>query len=129
MAIIILTWHAHNDAKTCKICAAINGYTWVFDTSKGDVMTDALWHPIYGIVWSLSQGSNAHASGYLSGHTYNCRCKIDHKIDAEDILAKCVYLKEFLEETMSEISDTESGSYRKTTFEDIGIDPSKYGVH
>lgn len=127
MAIITITWHAIEDNRTCKICQAIDGYTWVFDTSKGDVMTDALWHPQYGIVWSLSQGSNAHAHGYLSGQTNNCRCTIEEHVNAEDVLAKCVFLKETIEGTVKEVDDTESGGVRSTTFEDIGIDPSKYG--
>jgi len=127
MPIITITWHAVEDARTCKICKAIDGYTWIFDTSKGDVLTDALFHPTYGIVWSLDQGSNAHAHGYLSGQTNNCRCQIEEHINMEDVDAKCVYLTELLKDLLSTVSDTEGGDHRTTTFEDIGVDPSKYG--
>lgn len=120
MAKITLTWITHNDDRTCKVCKALNGFQWVFEAGK-DVMTDALFHPTYGIVWSLSQGSNAHASGYLTGHTYNCRCRIDYKIEAEDILAKCVYLQQLAMEMSNDATDTKTGSYRSTTLEDLGI--------
>jgi len=93
MSKLMITWHASMDDRTCPICRKLNGYTWVFETGK-DVLTDALWHPEMGIVWSLAQGSNAHARGYLSGHRYKCRCRITHEFDLEDVLAKCVYLKE-----------------------------------
>jgi hypothetical protein len=127
MAIITLTWQTTVDDRTCKICKALNGYTWVFDTSRGDVMIDALFHPSMGIVWSLEQGSNAHAHGYLSGQTNNCRCRMHHTIDAEDVLAKSVYLAEIIKDIANDQTDTSLGSRRTTTFEDIGIDPSKYG--
>jgi hypothetical protein len=120
MAVLTITWHIC-DNNACKICKELNGYTWVFDTSKGDVMTDALWHPQFGIVWSLSEGSNAHARGYLGGRTNNCRCHIESEINAEDILAKCTYLVEMIKDAAgTEVSDTRTGSYRTTTLEDIG---------
>ena len=127
MAIISITWHTAGDDRVCKICRAIDGYTWIFDTSKGDVLTDALFHPVYGIVWSLEQGSNAHAHGYLSGQTNNCRCGIETNIDAEDILAKCTYLVETVKDAVNDVSDTKTGSYQTTTFEDIGVNPADYG--
>ena len=127
MPTIFITWHAIGDAKTCKICKDINGYTWIFETGK-TILTDALFHPIYGIVWSLSEGSNAHARGYLSGHTYNCRCRITYKITAEDTLAKSVYLAEIIKDLANDVSDTKKGNYRTTRPEDIGIDLSKYGI-
>jgi hypothetical protein len=89
-------------------------------------MTDALMHPVYGIVWSLSQGSNAHARGYGSGQRNNCRCQISYELMLEDVLAKCVFLKEIIQQ--AETFDYIKGSSRKTTFEDIGIDPGKYGL-
>jgi hypothetical protein len=120
MPTVSITWHAMADA--CPICKDLNGYTWVFQVGK-DVMTDALFHPQYGIVWSLEQGSNAHAHGYLSGQTNNCRCHIEPHIECEDVLAKCVYLREAIMDMASETSDTKSGSYQTTTFEDIGATP------
>jgi len=77
----------------------------------------------------LSLGSNAHASGYLGGHSYNCRCGIDSKIDAEDVLAKCVYLATIVRDAAGEeIPDTKIGNYRTTRPENIGIDLSEYGI-
>ena len=108
---ITITWHALPDA--CKICAALNGYTWIFEVGT-DVLTDALIHPVYGIVWSLEQGSNAHAHGYLSGQTNSCRCTIEPHINLEDILAKCTFLKETIQTITNETEPS-------TTLEDIGI--------
>ena len=126
MAIYAIMWHTHLDDRACKICVALDGYIWVFDTSKGDILTDALMHPVHGIVWSLTEGSNAHSRGYGSSHINNCRCFITTTITAEDILAKCTYLADIIKTTADEIDDTKGGDSRRTTFEDIGIDPSKY---
>jgi hypothetical protein len=125
MPIIIITWHTAHDDRVCKICNAIDGYNWIFVVGK-DVMTDALIHPMYGIVWSMSQGSNAHARGYGSGQLNNCRCQISYQLFVEDILAKCVFLREVVQETANSFDYIKGGS-RKTTFEDIGVDPGKYG--
>jgi hypothetical protein len=85
---ITITWHAIMDNNTCPICVVLNGYTWVFEAGA-DVLTDGLWHPQFGMVWSLALGSAAH------GHQrYNCRCHITPEIDVEDVLAKCVFLRE-----------------------------------
>lgn len=127
MPTITLTWHSVGDDRTCKICKALDNFVWVFETGK-NVMTDALFHPTFGIVWSLSEGSNAHSRGYLSGHDNNCRCEIEEQIFLEDVLAKCVFLKETITETLSETKAGAWNSSRKTTFEDIGIDPAKYGL-
>lgn len=130
-AIITLKWDSHDDERTCKICRGLDNYQWVFIVGK-DVMTDALWHPVHGIVWSLAEGSNAHSRGYLSGHNNNCRCEMEESLDLEDILAKCVFLKETIE-SFDQLPDvqtgsrTSRGSSRSTTFDDIGIDASKYG--
>ena len=94
MPSITVTWHSHMDERACKICKALNGYEWVFIAGK-DVMTDSLWHPMYGQVWSLSQGSNAHGHNF---ERYNCRCTLTFKLDAEDVLAKSVFLREQLVE-------------------------------
>ncbi len=117
MATLTITWHSTIDNKTCKVCRALNGYTWIFEAGK-DEMLDYLLHPTYGRVWSLSEGSHAH------GHTnYNCRCFITSEIKAEDILAKCVFLKETILDVLNEteIPDVKKGSYRTTTLEDLGI--------
>ena len=135
MAILTLTWHASMDEKTCPICRALNNHRFTFDTTKGPHLTDALFHPVYGIVWSMAQGSNAHdmtfGGHYGSGNTNNCRCTVTPNINAEDFLAKCVYLAELLKDALEETNleaDTKKGSYRTTRPEDIGIDLSKYGI-
>lgn len=78
------------DERTCPICLRLDGYTWVFTVGQ-DHLTDALFHPELGEVWSLSMGSNAHGHHF---QRHNCRCQIEFIIDMEDILAKCVYLRE-----------------------------------
>ena len=92
MPSVTIKWHI-KDNKACPICKELEGHEWVFVAGK-DVMTDALWHPKYGIVWSLADGSNAHG-GYHK--VRNCRCRITHEIDMEDVLAKCVYLREIVQ--------------------------------
>jgi hypothetical protein len=120
---ILITWRAVDDDRTCKICHAIDGYTWTFEVGK-DVLTDGLFHPAYGIVWSMEQGSNAHAHGYGSGQTNNCRCEIETDFDITDLVEKSDYLLSLVHD----VDDTKGGSYRTTTAEDIGIDLSKYGI-
>ena len=107
---IIITWVALHDRKTCLICKDIDGYQWVFEAGK-DFMTDALWHPVHGIVWSLSEGSNAHAPGYLSGHIYNCRCELKEDFDLEDILAKCIFLRELVQSQSEPYIPWRGGGY------------------
>jgi hypothetical protein len=127
-----ITWHTNVDDRTCPICRALNGFTWVFQAGK-DVMTDALFHPVYGVVWSMSQGSNAHdhtfGGAYGSGNENNCRCFLDgYTLNLEDVLMKCYFLKETLTVTANNVDDTKGGAYRRTRPEDIGIDLSKYGI-
>jgi hypothetical protein len=86
------------DERTCPICKALNGFQWIFETGK-DMLTDSLWHPVFGQVWSLSQGSNAHGHHF---QRHNCRCYITHQFDLEDVLAKCVYLREVVQRATSE---------------------------
>lgn len=100
MPTLTITWHIQDD-NACLICKALNGYTWVFEAGK-DILTDALWHPVFGVVWSLADGSSAH--GYHK--RYNCRCHIEPHYNLEDVLAKCVFLKEILSES-TEGSETE----------------------
>jgi hypothetical protein len=100
MASISITWHILDDA-ACPICKELNGYTWTFEAGK-DVMMDGLFHPKYGFVWSLSEGSNAH--GYHNKGN-NCRCHLSHGINAEDILAKCVYIQEMVKPALEVASE------------------------
>jgi len=98
MASISITWKAQMDDRTCPICKALNGHTWVFVTGK-NMMTDSLTHPSHGEVWNTTQGSQAH------GHTsINCRCSLDYKVDVSDIHAKLQTMMEDLEEKVNEQS-------------------------
>ena len=92
MPTITLTWHATLDNKVCPICKALDGYKWSFTTGK-DLMTDSLWHPAYGQVWSLSQGSNAHGHGF---GRYNCRCGVTAEIDVSDLKLKVQRIRDNL---------------------------------
>jgi hypothetical protein len=89
MSLIMVTWHAHVDDRTCPICLALNGYTWGFEVG-GDYGTSVatvqgsirsfLVHPEFGVVWELSIGSKAH------GHQrYNCRCHVTSEVDISDL--------------------------------------------
>jgi len=80
--VIAITWNAVMDARTCPICRALNGYTWVFNVTS-QPLPDELVHPTYGVVWNKSRGSQAH------GHErFNCRCGIKPTIDFSDIYGK-----------------------------------------
>ena len=88
MSRILVTWHASIDARTCPICKDLNGYTWIFEAGTGE-FDSYLTHPKHGMVWYIFQGSKAH------GHErFNCRCSMSVDYDLEDILAKCVFLRE-----------------------------------
>lgn len=89
MATLTITWHAVMDERTCSTCKALNGRTWIFETGKDQF--DGTLRVLGWVAWDMAQGSKAH------GHkSYNCRCRISHKFDLEDILAKCVYLAEIV---------------------------------
>lgn len=139
MPSVSVTWHTQGDDRVCPICRAINGYKWVFENE----MPDSLFHPTFGEVWNIHLGSLAHEHTFsvLSGHKVskpihglmsNCRCRTEGKIESlKDLADEIRALKEKLQTALGEqsdtVDDTQSGKRRKTTFEDIGIDPSKYG--
>jgi len=88
MPTLTITWHAVMDDRTCSTCKALNGYTWIFEAGK-DMFDGNLRHYLGWVVWDVYRGSQAH------GHErFNCRCTISYEIDLEDVLAKCVYLRE-----------------------------------
>jgi hypothetical protein len=99
MATLSITWHSVGDNHVCPICKELNGYTWVFETGK-DVLTDSLWHPVHGQVWSLSEGSNAHGHHF---QPYGCRCSISHQFDLSDIEAKCRLLAEQIQAAVATV--------------------------
>lgn len=135
MPSVSATWKAKNDARTCPICKAMNGYTWVFK----DVVPDSLVHPSFGEVWNTSIGSLAHEhqQTILSGHKIsrtmkygllsNCRCHVEPHFDLKDLL---VLIKKLRDEIKGEVEapDYQTGSHRTTTADDIGVDLTKYGL-
>ena len=124
-----VTWHTQHDDNVCPICKAIDGYVWTFENE----VPDSLVHPTYGEVWNISTGSLAHEHQLHKGSKYglisNCRCHVDSKVeDAQDLIKLLQDKINELTGEVKEVSDTKAGGSRKTTFEDIGIDPSKYGL-
>jgi hypothetical protein len=86
MATLSLTWHAMHDA--CPTCKALNGYIWTFKTGS-DMFNNLLFHPSYGVVWDVQNGSKAHGH-----HGWNCRCRITAAFDLSDTLASAQKLLE-----------------------------------
>jgi hypothetical protein len=127
MPSVSITWHTQHDDNVCPICKAIDGYTWNFENE----VPDSLIHPTYGEIWNITTGSLAHEHQLHKGSKYglisNCRCHTESKVDARDLL---YMLQKKIDEIKGavETDDTKSGSSRRTSFEDIGIDPSKYGL-
>lgn len=126
---VIIKWHTKHDDRVCPICKAIDNYEFGPYTE----VPNNLVHPTYGEVWNVTLGSLAHEHKLHKGSKYgllsDCRCSIEPQFDLKD-LAKVIHqLRNDLMAAVEEeqVDDTKGGSYRKTTFEDIGIDPSKYG--
>jgi hypothetical protein len=127
MPSISVTWHTQHDDRVCPICEAIDGYVFGPYTN---VVPDSLVHPTYGEIWNTVTGSLAHEHkqfGKKHGLMSNCRCQIESKLDATDLLYMLQRKIDELKNAVSEAPDYQKGSSRKTTFEDLGIDPSKYG--
>jgi hypothetical protein len=127
MPSVSITWHAVGDDRTCPICRAINGYT--FGPYEGEP-PDSLIHPEYGEIWNKITGSLAHEHkqfGKKYGLLSNCRCHVESKVDVQDLIRLIQNMIVSLKSEVSESPDYQKGNSRKTTFEDIGIDPSKYG--
>ena len=75
-------------------------------------------------------GSLAHEHkqfGKKYGLLSNCRCHHESKVDARDLIYLLQKKIDELKGQITEENDYQKGSSRKTSFEDIGIDPSKYG--
>ena len=131
MATATVTWHTQHDDRVCPICKDIDGYIWTFNGA----IPDSLIHPKWGEVWNTTTGSLAHEHQLHKGSKYEliskCRCEVEGKITSLKEEAEAVRkLKNKIKEALgeSEISDTKSGGYRRTTPEDIGVDLSKYGI-
>ena len=129
MVTIILRWKTTHDGRACDICKHIDNYEFVFQ----DEIPESFVHPVYGEIWNTTIGSLAHEH-YQYGKKYgllsNCRCKVEPvDVKAPELVEKLRELRDLLKENLEsgENPDYQKGSSRKTTFEDIGIDPSKYG--
>lgn len=126
MPTVSITWHTQHDDRVCPVCNAIDGYTWTFE---GDV-PDSLIHPEHGEVWNTVLGSLAHEVhqfGNKHGLFSTCRCHIEPKVDARDLIYLLQRKIDELKGEFKEVDDTKGGNSRGTSFGDLGIDPSKYG--
>jgi hypothetical protein len=126
MPSVSITWHTQHDDRVCPICAAIDGYTWTFE---GEI-PDSLFHPTYGEIWNNVLGSLAHEQeqfGKKYGLLSTCRCHTESKAEFTDLLFKLQKKIDEMKGDLIEAPDYKEGSSKKTSFEDIGIDPSKYG--
>lgn len=123
---VYFIWHTQHDDRVCPICRAIDGYRF----GPYDEVPDTLVHPEFGEVWNEHLGSLAHEHKLLSKNRAvvpTCRCHLEPKIDYSELLT---LLRKRIQEMTGELTgpdDTKGGDRRKTTFEDIGVDPSKYG--
>ena len=82
MPFLSITWRAVDDDRTCKVCRAINGYTWNFELGV-DAFPPYLEHPTHGVVWDTARGSQAH--GHKSD---NCRCHVATEFHLSDMVAR-----------------------------------------
>lgn len=115
-----ITWHTQQDDRVCPICKMLEGYKFGPYTE----MPQSLVHPAYGVVWDFVSGSAAHEHG---GGNSTCRCYITTEIDYTALIELLQQLIAKLSAAAGEVDDTKSGGSRSTTFEDLGIDPAKYG--
>jgi hypothetical protein len=126
MPTITITWHTQHDDRVCPICEAIDGYVFGPYTE----VPDSLIHPVYGEIWNIYLGSLAHEQpqfGKKYGLLSSCRCHTTNQLDARDLLYLLQKKIDELKGKFTEENDYQTGNSRKTTFEDIGVDPSKYG--
>jgi hypothetical protein len=114
-------WHALQDA--CPECRQLNGR--IFEGQN--IYQNTLWDPIWGDIWDM----NIDMPLTHGGTGAHCRCQLE--VQCHFDWEKLEELNR-LQETMvvansgQESFDYQKGSSRSTTFEDIGIDPSKYGI-
>lgn len=129
MVALTIVWHTQHDDRVCPICQAIDGYEFGPFTD----VPDSLMHPAYGEVWNIQTGSLAHEHQVHKGNKYGllstCRCHTETKlVDLQDLLYLLQKKIDEMTGELTEAPDYQTGGRRSTTFEDIGIDPSKYGL-
>jgi hypothetical protein len=114
-------WHALMDA--CPECRQLNGR--VFEGQN--IWQNTLWDPFWGDIWDL----NIDMPLTHGGTGAHCRCQLE--VQAHFDWAKIEELNKLQQVLNSnptqpqENFDYISGDTRTTSFEDIGIDPAKYG--
>ena len=128
MPSISIIWHTQKDDRVCPVCKAIEGYIF----GPYEDVPDSLVHPTYGEVWNITIGSLAHEHQVHRGSKYglisNCRCHVETKLDVKDLIYLLQKKIDEIKNQVAESPDYQKGGSRSTTFEDIGIDPSKYGL-
>ena len=128
MPSISIKWITQGDDRVCPICRDMNGY--IFGPFEGEV-PDSLYHPQHGEVWNKYTGSLAHEHKQFCkkyGLMSNCRCHHEHKIEAQDMLHLLQQKIDAIKGEIVDAPDYQTGGRRTTSFEDIGVDPSKYGL-
>ena len=72
-----------HDQRVCPICKAIDGFQWVFDVRQGasNLTNQGLVHPVYGLVWTPTLGSEAHGK-----HSNTCRCRLEFDFEFSEML-------------------------------------------
>jgi hypothetical protein len=83
MASLSIIWRTMGDNRVCPICAAIEGYTWTFETGANTGLPQEISHPVYGVVWNIYLGSEAHGK-----HNGTCRCHMEPHFDLSELIVK-----------------------------------------
>ncbi len=78
MVSLLVKWQTMHDLRVCPICRALeeSGYTWVLQGGETE-----LYHPTFGLVWTLDSGSDAHGN-----HAGSCRCNLTFDFDYSDLV-------------------------------------------
>jgi hypothetical protein len=131
MANVTRKWRTQHDDRVCPICEHLDGWEFTVEAVNGE-LPESIIHPVYGEVWNKMMGSLAHEHyqfGKKSGLLSSCRCHVETlQVSSPELLEAVKHLRDTVKEALQEGEnpDYQKGSSRKTTFEDLGIDPSKY---
>ena len=99
MTSVTLTWHVLRDGHPiCPICLDIDGYDWVFEVGK-DVFPNELVHPVHGVVWNTTVGSEVHAR---HGILFQCKCGVEPKFEFADFVDRIKNIADQLEGSVAE---------------------------
>lgn len=131
MVSVTRKWHSSHDKRVCGICEHLDNWEFTVEAVNGK-LPESIMHPVYGEVWNTAIGSLAHEH-YQYGKKYGllskCRCHIEVvQVSAPELLALVKKLRDEIQMALADkTDDTKGGEHRSTSFEDIGVDPSKYG--